>query len=133
MKKECNTNYEKNIPESQSVNNNEVKLGYNENDVMRALMKLPVEEKDFLLKAHKITELLSYADSFEQRESTHKTLDIYIDYYKDYKRSFSHLCEKLDAYDANEDPDRICDTLIASVDKFKGILESKLNSRIDVD
>ena len=127
------SNNEINGSENRNVNNEERKMGYNENDVMRALMKLPVEEKDFLLKAHKITELLSYADSFEQRESTHKTLDIYIDYYKDYKRSFSHLCEKLDASDVNEDPDRICDTLIASVDKFKGILESKLNSRIDVD
>ena len=131
--REENTNYEMNGPENQNVNNDAKKLGYNENDVMRALMKLPVEDKDFLLKAHKITELLSYANSLEQREFTNKTLDAYIDYYKDYKRSFSHLCEKLDASDVNEDPDRICDTLIASVDKFKGILESKLNSRIDVD
>ncbi len=130
MKKECNTNYEKNLPESQSVNNDEVKLGYNENDVMRALMKLPVEERDFLLKANKITDLLSCADSLKQRELMHNTIDIYIDYYKDYKRSFSHLCEKLDASDANEDADVICDTLIASVDKFKSMLESRLGDTI---
>lgn len=124
--REENLNYRKNGTENQNVNNDEKKLGYNENDVMRALMKLPVEERDFLLKANKITDLLSNADSLEHRESTYKTLDAYIDYYKDYKRSFSHLCETLDATDVNEDPDRICDTLIASVDKFKGMLESRL-------
>ena len=124
--REENTNYEMNGSENQNVNNDEKKLGYNENDVMRALMKLPAEERDSLIKSSKITELLSNADSLKMRESTHKTVDIYIDYYKDYKRSFSHLCEKLDASDVNEDPDSICDTLIASVDKFKGMLESKL-------
>lgn len=123
----------KNGSVNKNANDDVKKLGYNENDVMRALMKLPVEERDFLLKANKITDLLSCADSLKQRELMHNTIDIYIDYYKDYKRSFSHLCEKLDASDANEDADVICDTLIASVDKFKGILESKLNSRIDVD
>lgn len=133
MREYNNTNYEKNVPENQNVNNNEKKLGYNENDVMRALMKLPAEERDFLLKANKIIDLLSYADSLEQRELMHSTADIYIDYYKDYKRSFSHLCEKLDTTDVNEDPHRICDTLISSVDKFKGMLESRLNGRIDVD
>ena len=133
MREDNNTNYEKNVPENQNVNNDEKKLGYNENDVMRALMKLPAEERDFLLKVGKITELLFNADSLEMRESTYKTLDAYIDYGKVYKRSFSHLCEKLDATDVNEDPHKICDTLISSVDKFKGMLESRLNGRIDVD
>lgn len=133
MREYNNTNYEKNVPKSSNVNNDENKLGYNENDVMRALMKLPAEERDFLLKANKITDLLSYADSLEQRELLHSTAVIYIDYYKDYKRSFSHLCEKLDASDVNEDPDRICDALIAGADKLKGMLESRLNGRIDVD
>ncbi|WP_024346883.1 hypothetical protein [Lacrimispora indolis] len=123
----------KNGTENQNVNDDVKKLGYNENDVMRALMKLSAEDRDFLLKTNKINELLSCVDSLEQRELMHNTIDLYIDYYKDYKRSFGHLCEKLDTIDVNEDPHRICDTLISSVDKFKGMLESKLNGRIDVD
>lgn len=131
--REENLNYEKNGLENENVNNNEKKLGYNENDVMRALTKLSAEDRDFLLKTNKITELLSCVDSLEQRKLMHDTIDLYIDYYKDYKRSFSRLCEQLDTTDVNEDPHRICDTLIASVDKFKGMLESRLNGRIDVD
>ncbi|HAK43685.1 MAG TPA: hypothetical protein DCM59_14520 [Clostridium sp.] len=99
MEKDYNFNYEENGTENRDIKNEE-KLGYDENNVMQALMKLPTDEKNLLLES-KITDLLSSTNAIKRRETTHKLFDAYIDYYRDLKRSFTHLCEKLDASEKN--------------------------------